>query len=140
MLPSGLQCWSRLYWAIENRVHYVRDMALKEVGCRMHKGSLPQVMAAFANLAISVLRLLGKQNVKRAMSNLKMRPHTAVGGVWSTAQPREAPRPDRRQLARSRTAVGAAVRLQEGIGPPSRAGYLPNRTRSPVPARRSPSR
>ena len=32
--PEHLLRWSRLYWTIENRVHYVRDMALKEDACR----------------------------------------------------------------------------------------------------------
>lgn len=43
--------WSRLYWTIEHRVHYVRDTVLRADACRMCKGSLPRVMAAFANLA-----------------------------------------------------------------------------------------
>ena len=83
--PELLERWSRLYWTIENRVHYVRDTALREDACRVRKGSLPRVMAAFANLAISVLRLLGKRNLKRAMSNFKLRPNTVVAAVWSAA-------------------------------------------------------
>ena len=83
--PENLLRWSRLYWTVENRVHYVRDVALREDACRVRKGSLPRVMAAFANLAISVLRLLGKRNLKRAMSNFKLRPNTAVAVVWLVA-------------------------------------------------------
>ena len=83
--PENLLRWSRLYWTIENRVHYVRDAALREDACRVRKGSLPRVMAAFANLAISVLRLLGQRNLKRAMSNFKLRPNTAVAAVWLAA-------------------------------------------------------
>ena len=83
--PENLLRWSRLYWTIENRVHYVRDAALREDACRVRKGSLPRVMAAFANLAISVLRLLGQRNLKRAMSNFKLRPNTAVAVVWLAA-------------------------------------------------------
>ena len=81
--PALLERWSLLYWTIENRVHYVRDPALREDACRVRKGSVPRVMAAFANLTISVLRLLGKRNLKRAMSNFKLRPNTAVAAVWS---------------------------------------------------------
>ena len=83
--PEHLLQWSQLYWTIENRVHYVRDTALREDACRMRKGSLPRVMAAFANLAISVLRLLDKRNLKRAMSNFKLRPNRAVAVVWLVA-------------------------------------------------------
>ena len=77
--PEHRLCWSRLYWRIKNRVYYLRDMALQEDACQACKGSLPRVLAAFANLAIPVLRLLGQKNVKRAMSNLKLRPNMAVG-------------------------------------------------------------
>ena len=48
-------------------------------------------MAAFANLAISVLRLLGKQNLARAMDNFRLRPNTAVAVVWSAAACAAAP-------------------------------------------------
>ena len=60
--PEHLLRWLRLYWMIENRVHDVRDTALKEDAYRARKGFLPW-----------------------AMSNLKLRPHAAVGGVWSAA-------------------------------------------------------
>ena len=60
-------------------MRYVRDMALKEDACRVSKGFLPRVMAAFANLAVSVLRPLDYQNVQWAMSNFKLRPHTGTG-------------------------------------------------------------
>ena len=89
--PARLRHWSRLYWRIENCVHYVRDTALGEDACRVRKGSLPRVMAAFANLAISVLRLLGKQNLARAMDNFRLRPNTAVAVIWSAAACAAAP-------------------------------------------------
>ena len=89
--------WSRLNCTIENRVQYMRDTALREDACRGRKGSLPRVMAAFAYWAISVLRLLGKKNVKRAMGSFKLCPNTAG-----------AARPGRQHLGRSRTAGGAA--------------------------------
>ena len=66
-------------------MHYVCDTALREDACRVRKGSLPRVMAAFANLDISVLRLLGKQNPARAMDIFRLRPNTAVAAVWSAA-------------------------------------------------------
>ena len=50
--PQQQLRWSRLCWTIENCVHYLRDMALREDACRVRKGSLPRVMAAFANLTI----------------------------------------------------------------------------------------
>ena len=59
-------------------MHYVRDVALREDACRVRKGSLPRLMAAFANLAISILRLLKISNLKRRMKQLSFRPDAAV--------------------------------------------------------------
>ena len=76
-LPPGraaaktLLALSRGYWgAVENGIHYVRDVALGEDACRVRSNALPRVMAAFANLAISILRLLQVQNIKRTMHQL----------------------------------------------------------------------
>ena len=62
----------------ENRVHWVRDMALGEDRSRIREGSLPRLLAAFANLAISILRLLGAANIKRRMRQLHLNPNAAV--------------------------------------------------------------
>ena len=69
----------RLHWgAVGNGVHDGRDTALGEDACRVRQGALPRVPAAFANLAISVLRLLGQTNLARAMDNLRLRPRRAL--------------------------------------------------------------
>ena len=49
--------------AIENGVHRVRDGVLREHACRARKSHLPRVLAVFANVALSILRLLGKTNI-----------------------------------------------------------------------------
>ena len=59
-------------------MHDGRDTALGEDVCRVRKGALPRVLAAFANLAISVLRPQGKTNLARAMDNLRLRPNGAL--------------------------------------------------------------
>ena len=66
---------------MENGIHYVRDVALREDGCRVRKGALPRVMAAFANLAISIHRLVGTKNIKRRMEQLHLRPGYTAGLV-----------------------------------------------------------
>ena len=69
--PETLPPLSRGYWgAVENGIHYVRDAALREDACRVRSSALPRLMAAFANLAISILRLLQVRNIKRAMKQL----------------------------------------------------------------------
>src|SRR5271165_1737533 len=55
--------WVRGHWSIENRSHYVRDVTMGEDASRIRKKSGPQVMAAFRNAAIGVLRTLGVTNV-----------------------------------------------------------------------------
>ena len=48
----------------------MRDVALREDECRVRSSARPRVMAAFANRAISILRLLQVRNIKRKMSQL----------------------------------------------------------------------
>ena len=76
--PQRLLRLNRSYWGIENRVHWVRDVALDEDHSRIRKGSLPRLLAAFANLAISILRLLRTTNIKRRMRQLHLDPNGAV--------------------------------------------------------------
>ena len=76
--PERLLQLNRLYWGIENRVHYVRDVALREDASRIRKNSLPRLMATFANLAISILRLLETTNIQRRMDQLHLNPDEAV--------------------------------------------------------------
>ncbi len=76
--PQLLLQLNRAYWGIENRVHWVRDVALREDASRLRKGALPRVWAAFANMAISILRLLKIEGIKRRMNQLHLSPDSAV--------------------------------------------------------------
>ena len=79
---ARLLALNRGYWgAVENGIHYVRDVALREDACRVRKGALPRVIAAFANLAISILRLLRVKNIKRRMDQSHLRPDYTAGLV-----------------------------------------------------------
>ncbi|MEW5995605.1 MAG: ISAs1 family transposase [Candidatus Zixiibacteriota bacterium] len=57
--PARLLELARGHWAIENRLHWVRDVTYDEDRCRVRKGNGPQVMASLRNLAISLLRMAG---------------------------------------------------------------------------------
>lgn len=59
--------WWRGHWGIENRLHYVRDVALAEDASRIRKGHAPQNLAALRNGAISWLRLAGHANIAAAL-------------------------------------------------------------------------
>ncbi len=76
--PQRLLQLNRDYWGIENRVHYVRDVALREDRSRIRKGALPRLLAAISNFALSLLRLLPVQNIQRRMSPLRFQPNAAV--------------------------------------------------------------
>ncbi len=56
--PQLLALW-RGHWAIENRLHYVRDMAFDEDRATARADHAPQVMAAFRNAAIGLIHALG---------------------------------------------------------------------------------
>ena len=80
--PARLLALNRGYWgAVENGIHYVRDVALREDDCRVRRGAPPCVMTAFAHLAISILRLLRVKNIKRRMEQLHLRPDYTAGLV-----------------------------------------------------------
>lgn len=55
--------WARGHWGIENRSHWVRDVTMGEDASRIRKGSGPQVMAAFRNAAIGIMRRDGAKNI-----------------------------------------------------------------------------
>ena len=59
--------WWRKHWAIENRLHWVRDVTMGEDASRIRCGAAPQVMAALRNAAISLLRLAGVTNIAAAL-------------------------------------------------------------------------
>ncbi len=59
--------WVRGHWSIENRSHYVRDVTMGEDASRIRKHSGPQVMAAFRNAAIGLLRTMGVTNIAEAL-------------------------------------------------------------------------
>jgi hypothetical protein len=45
----------RDHWRIENCLHYVRDVALREDACRVRSGNAPQVLAALRNAAVHLI-------------------------------------------------------------------------------------
>lgn len=65
--PIRLLELSRGHWSIENRLHYVRDVAYDEDRCRIRTGNGPQIMASIRNLAISLLRITGATLIAPAL-------------------------------------------------------------------------
>ena len=61
---------NRGHWGIENKLHYVRDMAYDEDRCRSRTANAPRTLACLRNFAISLLRMMGKTNIKAALRDL----------------------------------------------------------------------
>ncbi|MBI5470310.1 ISAs1 family transposase [Candidatus Kaiserbacteria bacterium] len=77
--PDRLLNLHRGHWSIENKSHYVRDMAYDEDRCRIRTGKGPQVMAALRNFAVSLMRMHGVNNIARKIRELAHRPHLVLG-------------------------------------------------------------
>ena len=54
---------NRNHWAIENKVHYVRDVTFEEDKSRIRTGQGPRMMAILRNLAINLMRSRGVRNI-----------------------------------------------------------------------------
>jgi len=75
-----LELW-RAHWHIENRLHWVRDVTFDEDRSQVRAGHAPQVMATLRNLAISMLRLCGAENIAAACRRYAARPALALAAV-----------------------------------------------------------
>jgi hypothetical protein len=67
----------RDHWQIENGLHWVRDVTLKEDACRVRKGSVPQVLAALRNTVVHLLANVDAPSYPAAIEQLQARPELA---------------------------------------------------------------
>jgi predicted transposase YbfD/YdcC len=65
--PARLADLIRGHWAIENGLHWVRDVTFAEDASQLRTGTGPQVMACLRNLAIGVLSRAGPVNLAAAL-------------------------------------------------------------------------
>lgn len=65
--PATLLSLNRNHWAIENKIHYVRDVSFDEDRSRVRKYKGAHMMAALRNVAISLLRIAGFENIAAAV-------------------------------------------------------------------------
>jgi predicted transposase YbfD/YdcC len=82
--PATLATWIQGHWAVENKLHYVRDVAYAEDASRVRTGHAPQIMATLRNTAISLLRLTGVQNITEALRHHDRRPDKIIRLLTST--------------------------------------------------------
>lgn len=69
---------TRCHWHIENRSHWVRDVTFDEDRSQVRCGSTPELMAAFRNTAIGLLRVAGESNIAAACRRLAAQPRSAI--------------------------------------------------------------
>jgi len=73
----------REHWTIENKLHRVRDVIFDEDASQAETGSIPHVMAALRNTAISALRLAGYTKISQTLREFADRPELAVNLILS---------------------------------------------------------
>ena len=75
---------SRAHWGIENRVHYVRDVAYDEDRCRTRVKHMRRNLACLTSAAISIIRVQGKFNeIPQANRHYAAKQREAVAAVFS---------------------------------------------------------
>ncbi|WP_225854890.1 ISAs1 family transposase [Micromonospora sp. ALFpr18c] len=79
--PADLGTWARSEWHIENRLHYVRDVTLREDAHRARTGNGPAVFATLRNTSIGYHRINGATNIAEATREASHRPHDLITAV-----------------------------------------------------------
>jgi predicted transposase YbfD/YdcC len=75
-----LMLW-REHWRIENRLHWVRDVTFDEDRSQVRTERIPQVMATLRNIAISLIRICGGENIAAACRHYAAQPKLALAAV-----------------------------------------------------------
>ena len=76
--PQRLLELIRDHWAIENRLHYRRDVTLKEDACQVRKGKAPRVLSILNSFLLALLDWLGVTNVASYMRRVSACPRIAL--------------------------------------------------------------
>ena len=79
--PERLLALSRGHWAIENRLHYVRDVTFNEDRCRVRSGA--RALAAIRNLVLYLIRSAG-MSVPEARENYREDRNQVIALVTGT--------------------------------------------------------
>jgi predicted transposase YbfD/YdcC/urease gamma subunit len=76
--PLRLLTLKRRYWGIENRLHYRRDVSLREDRCRLRRGHAARVMAIINNLVLALIDRLDFSTVPDARRRFAAKPLEAL--------------------------------------------------------------
>jgi len=78
-------------WAIENNVHWVRDVTYREDASRARTGNAPAVLAVIRNLVTTALRLAGNLNLAVARRAATLKPRTILRLLREPRKPDKSP-------------------------------------------------
>ena len=76
--PQRLLELIRQHWAIENKLHYRRDVTLREDACQVRKGEAPRTLAILNSVVLALFDWLGVANVASQMRLFAARPFLAL--------------------------------------------------------------
>ncbi len=65
--PQHVLWLKRGHWRIENQLHYLKDVTLREDASTIHSDAGPDIMAMLRNAALSVLRRAGHQRIAASL-------------------------------------------------------------------------
>jgi predicted transposase YbfD/YdcC len=82
--PADLADWARSEWHIENRLHWISDVTLREDVHQARTGNGPAVAAVLRNTAIGYERTNGQTNIARATRHADRRSHDLITAVTSS--------------------------------------------------------
>ena len=68
----------RGHWSVENQLHSIRDTAFAEDRSSARAGHAPQVMAAFRNAAVGLIRALGTTKIAETTRLFRAQPRAAL--------------------------------------------------------------
>ena len=89
--PVHLATYVRGHWAIENKIHWVRDVTLREDASQIRTGSRPRVMATIRNLVIGLIRQAGYTKIAATIRRVRNDPRILLQLLGLQTVPENAP-------------------------------------------------
>lgn len=72
--PQHLATYVRGHWAIENKIHWVRDVTFREDASQVRTGPRPRFMTTLRNLSIGLIRQTGHTRIAATIRKIKHDP------------------------------------------------------------------
>src|SRR6266498_2599732 len=76
--PAQLAALKRGHWQVENGLHYVKDVTLREDASQTHVGRGADILAMVRNTAISLIRRAGHRNIAARLRRYSGCPYEAL--------------------------------------------------------------